>query len=55
MDEERKSILDELDRAVKEFVSHERTYLLIPEVRTNVGYAIRNARDANDVAAIPGE
>ncbi|ABP94739.1 hypothetical protein HA72_0564 [Metallosphaera sedula] len=54
MDEERKSILDELDRAVKEFVSHELTYLLIPEVRTNVGYAIRNAKDASDVAAIPG-
>ncbi|BCS92713.1 thiamine-phosphate synthase family protein [Metallosphaera javensis (ex Sakai et al. 2022)] len=54
MDDERKLVLQELEKAVKEFVSQERSYLLIPEVRTNIGYAVRNAKDSNDVAAIPG-
>ncbi|AAK40404.1 phosphomethylpyrimidine kinase [Saccharolobus solfataricus] len=51
---EREYVLKRLKEAVDIFVSNERAYLLIPEVRTNIGYAVSNAADANDVAAIPG-
>ncbi|AOL17700.1 phosphomethylpyrimidine kinase [Sulfolobus sp. A20] len=51
---EREFILKRLKEAVDKFVFNEKTYLLIPEVRTNIGYALSNAKTINDVAAIPG-
>lgn len=52
--EERDEILLKLKEAVDYFISNERAYLLIPEVRTNIGYALANAEIEKDVAAIPG-
>ncbi|MEM4046898.1 MAG: thiamine-phosphate synthase family protein [Metallosphaera sp.] len=54
MIEERAQVLRDLEEAVKRFVSNNKSYLLIPEIRTNVGYALVNAQDTYDVAAIPG-
>ncbi|QGA55535.1 phosphomethylpyrimidine kinase [Sulfolobus sp. E5-1-F] len=51
---ERSHVLKRLKEAVDIFVSNEKAYLLIPEIRTNIGYAVSNAINANDVAAIPG-
>lgn len=52
--EERDEVILKLKEAVDYFVSHEKSYLLIPEIRTNIGYALSNAETVNDVAAIPG-
>ncbi|ARM74941.1 thiamine-phosphate synthase family protein [Acidianus manzaensis] len=52
--EERSEILVKLKEATDYFVSNDRSYLLIPEIRTNFGYALPNAESQNDVAAIPG-
>ncbi|QIW24996.1 phosphomethylpyrimidine kinase [Sulfolobus sp. S-194] len=51
---EREEVLIKLKQAVDNFVSEDRAYLLIPEIRTNIGYAISDAKSVNDVAAIPG-
>ena len=52
--DERQEVLIKLKQAVDIFVSNERAYLLIPEIRTNIGYALSNAKTVEDVAAIPG-
>jgi len=52
--DERQEVLIKLKQAVDVFISDERSYLLIPEIRTNIGYALNNANTVNDVAAIPG-
>ncbi|AWR96459.1 phosphomethylpyrimidine kinase [Acidianus sulfidivorans JP7] len=52
--EERSEILVKLKEATDYFISNEKSYLLIPEIRTNFGYALPNAKNENDVAAIPG-
>lgn len=52
--EERDEVIVKLKEAVDHFISNERAYLLIPEVRTNIGYALPNATSVTDVAAIPG-
>lgn len=51
---EREYVLKRLKEAADIFVSNERAYLLVPEIRTNIGYAVSNAANVNDVAAIPG-
>lgn len=52
--DERDEVLLELKKAVDEFIKNDLAYLLIPEIRTNIGYAIKDSKDVNDVAAIPG-
>ncbi|AHC52365.1 phosphomethylpyrimidine kinase [Sulfolobus acidocaldarius SUSAZ] len=52
--DERDEILVKLKEAVDKFVSNEKSHQLIPEVKTNLGYSLSNAKDINDVAAIPG-
>ncbi|PVU74007.1 phosphomethylpyrimidine kinase [Acidianus hospitalis] len=52
--EERDEVLLKLKEAVDLFVNTPGTHLLIPEIRTNIGYAIKGAKNVNDVAAIPG-
>lgn len=52
--DEREEILLKLKQAVDFFINEEKAYLLIPEIRTNIGYAIKNAKSVEDVAAIPG-
>lgn len=52
--DERQEVLIKLKQAVDVFISNERSYLLIPEIRTNIGYALSNANTVDDVAAIPG-
>ena len=52
--DERQEVLIKLKQAVDIFVNDDRSYLLIPEIRTNIGYALSNARTVEDVAAIPG-
>ncbi len=52
--DERDEVLIKLKDAADLFVNTPGTHLLIPEIRTNIGYAIRGAKDVNDVAAIPG-
>ncbi|BFH72606.1 thiamine-phosphate synthase family protein [Sulfurisphaera javensis] len=51
---EREEVLIKLKQAVDNFVSEDRAFLLIPEIRTNIGYALSNAKGVEDVAAIPG-
>ncbi|WP_338599478.1 thiamine-phosphate synthase family protein [Sulfolobus tengchongensis] len=51
---EREIVLKKLKEAVDLFVSSDKVYLLVPEIRTNIGYALPNANNTNDVAAIPG-
>ncbi len=51
---EREEVLLKLKEAVDTFIRNEKAYLLIPEIRTNIGYAIENAKSTEDVAAIPG-
>ncbi|QKR00356.1 phosphomethylpyrimidine kinase [Metallosphaera tengchongensis] len=53
-EQERREVLTELQDALKVFSSNERSYLLIPEVRTNLGYAVNGAKNVFDVAAVPG-
>ena len=50
----REEVLIRLKEAVDLFISHEKAYLLIPEIRTNIGYALPDAKTTEDVAAIPG-
>jgi predicted fused transcriptional regulator/phosphomethylpyrimidine kinase len=52
--DERAEVLKRLKEAVDIFTNNERSYLLIPEIRTNFGYALRGAKTTEDVAAIPG-
>ncbi|MEM3305608.1 MAG: thiamine-phosphate synthase family protein [Saccharolobus sp.] len=52
--DERDYVLRRLKEALDIFTSNDKAYLLIPEIRTNIGYAISNAKDIQDVAAIPG-
>lgn len=54
MDNEREHILFALSRALQEFTSASTSSRLIPEVGTNIGYAISNAASIEDVAAVPG-
>jgi predicted fused transcriptional regulator/phosphomethylpyrimidine kinase len=54
MESEKNEVLLKLKEAADIFVSNPKSYLLIPEIRTNLGYALPNAKDVNDVAAIPG-
>ncbi|BDC00210.1 thiamine-phosphate synthase family protein [Saccharolobus caldissimus] len=51
---ERDYVLKKLKEAVDLFVTNDKAYLLIPEIRTNIGYAISDAKSVEDVAAIPG-
>jgi predicted fused transcriptional regulator/phosphomethylpyrimidine kinase len=51
---ERDKVLLKLKEAVDYFVSNPKSYLLIPEIRVNIGYALANAKEEADVAAIPG-
>ncbi|NON61180.1 phosphomethylpyrimidine kinase [Acidianus sp. DSM 29099] len=51
---ERDLVLKELKEAADYFVSNEKSYILIPEIRTNLGFAISNPKDEKDVAAFPG-
>lgn len=51
---ERDEVLIKLKQAVDNFVSHDKAFLLIPEIRTNIGYALSDAKNVEDVAAIPG-
>lgn len=50
---ERDATLVELKKAI-EFLSYQRLGSLIPEVRSNIGYALPGAADYNDVAGFPG-
>ncbi|BCU69325.1 thiamine-phosphate synthase family protein [Stygiolobus caldivivus] len=52
--DERTEVLLKLKEAVDLFVSNDKSYLLIPEIRTNLGYALNGAEKADEVAAIPG-
>ncbi|BDC18408.1 thiamine-phosphate synthase family protein [Acidianus sp. HS-5] len=52
--DERDEVLIKLKEAADLFVDTLGTYLLVPEIRTNIGYAIKGAKSAKDVAAIPG-
>ncbi len=53
-DVERREVLIDLEKAVRIFTSNEKSHILIPEVRTNIGYALTNPSGIQDVAAIPG-
>ncbi|MGD8889175.1 MAG: bifunctional hydroxymethylpyrimidine kinase/phosphomethylpyrimidine kinase [Desulfobacterales bacterium] len=50
---EREATRVELEKAI-EFLSRRRLGSLIPEVRSNIGYALSNATEHNDVAGFPG-
>jgi Uncharacterized conserved protein len=52
--DERKAVLTELEEALKRFIEDRRSYLLIPEIRTNLGYSLPDPKGVGDVAAIPG-
>ncbi len=54
MEDTRQEVLKRLKDAADLFVSNPRSHLLIPEIRTNLGYAIPNANSVEDVGAIPG-
>ncbi|BBG24666.1 thiamine-phosphate synthase family protein [Sulfuracidifex tepidarius] len=54
MEASRQEVLRRLKEAADLFISNPRSSLLIPEIRTNLGYAIPEARNVEDVAAIPG-
>ncbi|AWR93539.1 thiamine-phosphate synthase family protein [Acidianus brierleyi] len=51
---ERDQVLLKLKEAADYFVSNPKSYLLIPEIRVNIVYALPDAKDEKDVAAIPG-
>lgn len=51
---ERDQVLLKLKEAADYFVSNPKSYLLIPEIRVNIVYALSDAKDEKDVAAIPG-
>jgi predicted fused transcriptional regulator/phosphomethylpyrimidine kinase len=50
----REEVLIRLKEAVDLFISYDKAYLLIPEIRTNIGYALPDAKTSDEVAAIPG-
>ena len=52
--DERIKVLKELKKAADLFIKYEYAAELIPEIRTNIAYALPDARTVNDVAAIPG-
>ncbi|MCI2415231.1 MAG: phosphomethylpyrimidine kinase [Candidatus Aramenus sp.] len=54
MESERDYVLKRLKEAADIFVSEPKAYLLVPEIRVNIGYAVSNATGVQDVAAIPG-
>ncbi len=54
MEDDRQDVLRRLKEAADLFISNPRSFLLIPEIRTNLGYAISGAKKVEDVAAIPG-
>jgi len=53
-DAERWRVFTNLQRAVKVFESGVNTYKLLPEVGTNIAYALPDARAVADVCAVPG-
>ncbi len=54
MESERDYVLKRLKEAADAFVNEARSYLLVPEIRVNIAYAVSNAKSVQDVAAIPG-
>ena len=50
---ERETVLTELKKSF-ELLSRHRTGILIPEVRSNLGYALSGAASYDDIAAFPG-
>ncbi|MFX1450960.1 MAG: thiamine-phosphate synthase family protein [Promethearchaeota archaeon] len=54
IDNERDMILGNLCRALKVLENNSCFYMLIPEVRINFVYALKNAKSPSDVAAVPG-
>jgi len=53
-DAERWRVYNNVWRAVKVFEAGANTYKLIPEVGTNIGYALPGARGPEEVCAVPG-
>jgi predicted fused transcriptional regulator/phosphomethylpyrimidine kinase len=47
-------VLLELNEALRLFVNDENSFILIPEVRSNLVYALPNASKIEEVAGIPG-
>lgn len=54
LSEEREVVLDELQEAVQVLERCALFALLIPEVRTNLAYALEDAESVNDIAAVEG-
>jgi predicted fused transcriptional regulator/phosphomethylpyrimidine kinase len=54
MSDEKVKVLRELKEAADLFINYERAAELIPETRTNLVYALPDAKSTNDVAGIPG-
>ncbi len=51
---EKQMIINELQEAAKDFINFKHSYKLIPEVSSNLAYALPCAKDTFDVAAFPG-
>jgi predicted fused transcriptional regulator/phosphomethylpyrimidine kinase/predicted transcriptional regulator len=54
VDPERASVLQRLERAVQMLESSPIAHHLVPEVSTNVAESVREPKELNDVAAVPG-
>ncbi|MGC9105482.1 MAG: thiamine-phosphate synthase family protein [Thermoprotei archaeon] len=54
MSDEKVKVLRDLKEAADLFVGYERAAELIPEIRTNLVYALPNAKTTSEVAGIPG-
>lgn len=53
-DADRWRVYNNVLRAVKIFETGANTYKLIPEVGTNIGYALKGATEPDDICAVPG-
>ncbi len=53
-EKEKKSVIENVEKAVRNFILNENSYKLVPETGINIAMALPNAKGIEDVAAITG-